>query len=341
MQRFTSIMNRSTLDLLLCPDCSHGPMTCETFAAEGDRIHEAVLRCASCRRWYRIEHGVADLLPAALRRTEKDAAFVRRHGIEGAAAGSKADEGFKSSQIAFFDGHAESYIKDVVEHPMYAAFNEQYFLPWARQVLNAGDRVLDLGCGTAEVGLTLARQGVRTVGIDISEEMLVAGQRRSEKHGCQDHIDLIAGDAEHPPVRDGTFRAAVFLGALHHLPDPANAIRQAAAKLQAGGAFYSQDPHRSPLRFLFDGLMRIWKLYDEEARQDPLLWEEQLAGWLRDAGLTPAIRLSIYLPPHVFKLLSVRASRGLIRATDRCFGALPFTRRWAGYIIAQGVKPAS
>jgi SAM-dependent methyltransferase len=49
---------------------------------------------------------------------------------------------------------------------------------WAGQAEPYGRRVLDLMCGTAEVGLELARRGYRVLGADLSPAMLsVAGQR--------------------------------------------------------------------------------------------------------------------------------------------------------------------
>ena len=40
---------------------------------------------------------------------------------------------------------------------------------------------VDLACGTGSVALLLAREGLRTVGVDLSEEMLtVAAQRAQE-----------------------------------------------------------------------------------------------------------------------------------------------------------------
>jgi SAM-dependent methyltransferase len=154
-------------------------------------------------------------------------------------------------------------------------------------------------------------------------------------------IDFVVGDAESPPVRRGAFHACLFLGALHHFPEPADAVRTASTCLRAGGHFYSQDPHKSPVRFLFDGLMRIWKLYDEEARVDPLLDAEQLVSWMSAAGITGDTRVSVYLPPHLFRLLNSPSAGVILRTTDAFCGAIPGIRKWGGFIIATGRKVMS
>lgn len=333
-------MNRDLTQLLLCPDCHQPGLQLETYEGTETQVREGRLLCPSCQRWYRIENGVVDLLPAHLRRHDLNARFAARHRIADTVATEPAQEAFKASQIEFFGSHVEDYEAKVVQFSLYTAFNEVFFLRWVAERLKPGDRVLDLGCGTGAPCQLIARQGIRCLGIDISEEMLVLGQRKAEAEGLSGQLDYMAADAERPPVIDGRFQAAVFLGALHHLPDPALAIRSASTRLAPGGHFYSQDPHKSPVRFLFDWLMRVWKLYDEEASEDPLLTEAQLQAWMKDAGLQGRTRLSIYLPPHVFRLCNHAVARVLLRSSDAAFGVLPGLRRWAGFIVADGSKQA-
>lgn len=331
-------MNRDLTELLACPDCSSAALSLEDYAANEQAVDEGRLTCGGCGRWFRIEKGVADLLPAHLRRRDLDAEFARRHNLPDNPPAPGPAEGFKASQIDFFKSHATDYEKSIVKHPLYTAFNDAGLLKWARSKLTAGQRVLDLGCGTGEPCLDLAGLGLRVVGVDIAEEMLAVGQQKAGEKGLASRVDFVAGDAESPPVRDAAFDACVLLGTLHHLPSPAEGVAAAARKLKTPGHFYSQDPHNSPLRFLFDWLMKLRKIYDEEARDEPLLTGPQLGGWMAAAGLSGQTRLSIYLPPHAFGFCSPAGAGRLLRATDAAFGALPGVRRWAGYVIAEAVK---
>lgn len=330
-------MNRAALDQFVCPECRHAPLALRAIQAEGDLVTEGVLTCPGCGTWFRIEHGLADLLPRSLWRHDLRAAFATRHGLD-ASDGATDTTSFKARQISFFDSHAEDYEEQVILQPLQVAFGDLHFLPWLERSLRAGQRALDLGCGTGQTALYLAGHGVQVTGVDISEEMLRLAQRKAEKAGYAGRIAYVVGDAENPPVRDGSHHAAVYMGTLHHLPRPDQAILAVGHKLASGGVFYCQEPHRSPVRFLFDLLMKVWKLYDEEASESPLLGERQVLGWLAAAGLQGRTTLSIYVPPHAFRFLGNNGARRLLRATDRLFPAIGL-RRWGGFLVVEGRKP--
>lgn len=329
-------MNRAALDHLACPDCRHAPLSLRDLRSDGDLVHEGVLSCPACSTWYRIEHGVVDLLPRALWRHDLRAAFAARYGLD-ASAGATDTTSFKARQIAFFDSHAEDYEEQVILQPLQVAFTDRHFLPWLRRSMQPGQRALDLGCGTGQTALYLAGHGVAVTGIDISEEMLRLAQRKAAKAGHAGLTTYVVGDAENPPVRDASHHGAVYMGTLHHLPRPDQAILAVGRKLAPGGVFYCQEPHRSPVRFLFDLLMKVWKLYDEEASESPLLGEQQVLGWLAAAGLQGRTTLSIYVPPHAFRFLGHRGAARLLGATDRLFPAIGL-RRWGGFLVVEGRK---
>src|SRR5262245_13038701 len=55
-------------------------------------------------------------------------------------------------------------------------------------VFRPGDRVLELGCGTGEDAIWLARQGVRVSATDVSAEMLAIARRKAVAAGVADRI---------------------------------------------------------------------------------------------------------------------------------------------------------
>jgi len=59
------------------------------------------------------------------------------------------------------------------------------------RAFGAGDRVLDLGCGTGEDALHLAGRGVRVVGIDASAEMVEAARRKVCRAGAGDEVQIV------------------------------------------------------------------------------------------------------------------------------------------------------
>jgi ubiquinone/menaquinone biosynthesis C-methylase UbiE len=56
--------------------------------------------------------------------------------------------------------------------------------------LHAGDRVLDLGCGTGSLAVLLARKGAHVTAIDISPPMMSVAARRIQAAGLQDQVVL-------------------------------------------------------------------------------------------------------------------------------------------------------
>ena len=95
----------------------------------------------------------------------------------------------------------------------------------------AGDRVVDLGCGSGRALLWNKDWGATTVGIDISP--FFAAEALSG-------IDLLLGDLRKLPFADGTFTKAYSLDVLEHLsPDALRGMLSEAARVLApGGALF-------------------------------------------------------------------------------------------------------
>lgn len=96
-----------------------------------------------------------------------------------------------------------------------------------------GADVLELGCGSADGALRLARMGARVVGLDGSAAQLDYGQRAVAISGQTP--PLVHADAERLPFADACFDIAVSnWGALSHC-EPVVAVPEASRVLRAGG----------------------------------------------------------------------------------------------------------
>ncbi|HJR59650.1 MAG TPA: metalloregulator ArsR/SmtB family transcription factor [Vicinamibacterales bacterium] len=100
----------------------------------------------------------------------------------------------------------------------------------------------DLGCGTGQVAAALAPFVRQVVAVDRSAEMLQSARRRLRDY---DNVDVRRGDLESLPIGDAELDAATLLLVLHHLPGPAEALREAARVLRPGGRLLICDmlPH--------------------------------------------------------------------------------------------------
>jgi hypothetical protein len=92
------------------------------------------------------------------------------------------------------------------------------------------------------------------------------------------------------------------------------------------------------VRFIFEWLMRVCPLWQEEASEDPLFTERQFCEWLQRGNIRSKIRCSTYLPPHFFYGVGQRIGELSLRWTDAVFSAVPGIRKLGGVIIAEGVK---
>lgn len=100
--------------------------------------------------------------------------------------------------------------------------------------------VLDVGCGTGIVMLSIARrfsQTTKITGLDLSPVMLATARGNAADQGLVDRFDFVVGDAEALTLRDCSVDAITSLYAWRHLPDPAKATEEVFRVLKPGGTF--------------------------------------------------------------------------------------------------------
>lgn len=143
----------------------------------------------------------------------------------------------QSQSEAFFASAAGQW--DRLRRDLFGSASALHALP---ALLDPHWTVGDLGCGTGETSAALAPFVGRVIGVDRSGEMLQAARRRLRE---QPSADVRRGELEALPIEDGELDAAVMLLVLHHVPDPAAAVKEAARAIKAGGRFVLCDmlPH--------------------------------------------------------------------------------------------------
>ncbi len=103
--------------------------------------------------------------------------------------------------------------------------------------LAAGQRVLDIACGTGLVSFDAARAvgpNGRVLGVDLSGKMVDAAQRRAAERKLP-NVSFARMDAEALGVPDRSFDAVLCALGLMYLPDPAQALREMLRVLRPGG----------------------------------------------------------------------------------------------------------
>jgi demethylmenaquinone methyltransferase/2-methoxy-6-polyprenyl-1,4-benzoquinol methylase len=87
-------------------------------------------------------------------------------------------------------------------------------------LINRPRRILDLGCGTGDLTINLARlagKDVKIIGLDYSPPMLSRARQKAIKASVDDKVDFLHGEATHLPFPDAHFDAVGISFAFRNL----------------------------------------------------------------------------------------------------------------------------
>jgi len=119
--------------------------------------------------------------------------------------------------------------------------------------IRAGERVLDVACGTGNTAIMARARGAVVTGLDLTPELLAVAQKRAVEEGHGD-ITWKEGDAENLPFADGTFDVVVSSCGLMFAPDQAKVAGEVARVTRRGGRIAIQAWTRD------SGVGRMFKL---------------------------------------------------------------------------------
>lgn len=99
--------------------------------------------------------------------------------------------------------------------------------------LQAGEKVLDVACGTGNLAIPAAQAGARVIGIDLAPNLIEQAKKNAQTAGvsCQ----FAEGDAEALPYADGSFDAVVTMFGAMFAPRPELVARELVRVCRAGG----------------------------------------------------------------------------------------------------------
>jgi demethylmenaquinone methyltransferase/2-methoxy-6-polyprenyl-1,4-benzoquinol methylase len=135
--------------------------------------------------------------------------------------------------------------------------------------VDAGDRVLDVGCGTgfATEGLLAHTDDVH--GLDQSAHQL---EQAYDKFGKRGPVRFYRGDAERLPFRDDSFDALWSSGSIEYWPNPVDALAECRRVVKPGGPVLvvgPDYPNNTLLQKLADAIM----LFYDESEADRMFRE--------------------------------------------------------------------
>ncbi len=135
-------------------------------------------------------------------------------------------------------------------------------------------RLIDIGTGTGRILELMAPRVARSIGVDLSREMLALARSRLDSldiRGCQ----VRQGDMYQLREDDAGFDIAILHQVLHYADDPAAVVIEAARVLVPGGTLAIVDfaPHA------------VEELRDVHAHRRLGFGDREIAGLLGDAGM--------------------------------------------------------
>jgi ubiquinone/menaquinone biosynthesis C-methylase UbiE len=187
--------------------------------------------------------------------------------------------------------------------------------------VRAGDRVLEVGCGTGVVVrdlVTLVGRRGAVVGVDSSRLLLDRARRLCREAAGRARVTLRVGDGARLPFAARRFDSALAITVILHVADPLRVVREMARVTRSGGHVGVQDQDfgvvavTHPDRELTDRIMHgvAAHIYPEPHSG------RRLPGLLRSAGLE-GVRLltDVYqdttLEPWTKTFLERRAERAV------------------------------
>lgn len=99
----------------------------------------------------------------------------------------------------------------------------------------AGERVLDVACGTGNAALRAARAGAVVTGVDLTPDLLSEADRAAREEGLR--VDWLVGDAEDLPVTPASFDVVLSTFGCMFAPRHRAAAEEVVRALAPGGCF--------------------------------------------------------------------------------------------------------
>jgi demethylmenaquinone methyltransferase/2-methoxy-6-polyprenyl-1,4-benzoquinol methylase len=122
-----------------------------------------------------------------------------------------------------------------------------------------GQHLLDVAGGTGDIAFRFLNRapGATATVLDMTESMLIEGQKRAEAAQMADKLDWIVGDAMALPFEDNTFDRYTISFGIRNVTRIPDALSEAFRVLKPGGRLvvleFSQLPN--------DGLQKLYDLY--------------------------------------------------------------------------------
>src|SRR4051812_9310114 len=120
-------------------------------------------------------------------------------------------------------------------HALRARAERSVFARLLDRAVAADARILEIGCGTGQMCLYLARADRIVVGADLTRASLRLGAAAAHRFAL-DRVQFVETDLHRPGLRASAFDLVYASGVLHHTPDPRASFARMVRLARPGGA---------------------------------------------------------------------------------------------------------
>jgi 2-polyprenyl-6-hydroxyphenyl methylase/3-demethylubiquinone-9 3-methyltransferase len=160
-------------------------------------------------------------------------------------------------------------------------------------------KAIDIGCGGGILAESMAALNTKVTGIDMSPEVIEVAKLHLLESGLSIDYQAIAAEkmAEERPEQ---YDVVTCMEMLEHVPSPAAIVKACAALVKPGGHVFFSTLNRNPKSYLFAilGAEYLLKILPRNTHDyAKFIRPSELAGWVREAGLTPREIKGIHYNP--------------------------------------------
>ena len=157
----------------------------------------------------------------------------------------------------------------------------------SRHIELTGKQVLDVGCGGGILSESMAKQGARVTGIDLSAQLIDIAELHGLESGIQAEYETVSVEAfaERHPAQ---FDCVTCMELLEHVPKPDSVVEACARLVKPGGKVFFSTLNRHPKAYLLAilGAEYLLKMIPKGTHDyQTFIKPSELAAMARVAGL--------------------------------------------------------